>query len=341
MTQIFITGSTGLIGSAILSQLVQRHPDFKIAALVRTPEKASSLKSLYPHVELEPVLGTLHDSTLLEKQAGRADVVINNRLLLPLLICNHPWPEKGSRTRQAKEKGNNNTPRYLRHTSGAFIVHQYGDRSTPAPKVYDDIEDLAEIVSLPDERPHRDVEKIVLSAHKTTAGLIHTAIINPPIVYRSNWSIHTTFPLSLPDLIKRFVAQGHCLKLGQGRASFSYVHHADLATVFMRLLDRALLNPGPSANPEDIDNGYFFVDTGFTELKDYIGAIDAALKSRGLIGAEAKEVSGPEEAERFHPYLCPTLCGHMRVRGSRARRYLGWELREDVGCGAGGGGCVG
>lgn len=78
------------------------------------------------------------------------------------------------------------------------------------------------------------------------------------------------------------------------------------------------------------EDGYFFVDTGFTELKDYIGAIDSALKSRGLIdaGAEVKEVSGPEEAERFHPYLWPTLCGHMKVKGSRVRKYLGWEPRE-------------
>lgn len=68
------TGITGYIGGDVFHNLYSALPDYEYVALVRTDEKAQTVKKSYPSVKT--VLGELDDSQLLEDNAAKADIVI-------------------------------------------------------------------------------------------------------------------------------------------------------------------------------------------------------------------------------------------------------------------------
>ena len=87
--KIFITGVTGYIAGDAFYALNKAHPEWEYAALVRTQEKANTVKKAYPSVRI--VLGGLDDSDLLKDEAAKADIVLRmlplhyNRLALLLM----------------------------------------------------------------------------------------------------------------------------------------------------------------------------------------------------------------------------------------------------------------
>lgn len=72
--KIFITGATGYIAGDALYVLNKAHPEYEYTALVRSQEKADKVRAAYPKINI--VLGGLDDSSLLEEEAAKADVVL-------------------------------------------------------------------------------------------------------------------------------------------------------------------------------------------------------------------------------------------------------------------------
>lgn len=75
------TGVTGYIAGDAFYALNKAHPEYEYAALVRTQEKADTVKKAYPSVRI--VLGGLDDSDILKEEAAKADVVLR---------ASFPWP---------------------------------------------------------------------------------------------------------------------------------------------------------------------------------------------------------------------------------------------------------
>ena len=71
---IFVSGATGYIGGDALFHLVEAHPDFEVACLVRNSEKGAQVASLFAKVRL--VYGDLASEQLLEEEARKADIVL-------------------------------------------------------------------------------------------------------------------------------------------------------------------------------------------------------------------------------------------------------------------------
>lgn len=57
-----------------MAQLVDAHPDYGITVLVRNEERGKPVKKRFPSVKL--AYGSLDDSTVVEKEAAEADIVI-------------------------------------------------------------------------------------------------------------------------------------------------------------------------------------------------------------------------------------------------------------------------
>lgn len=73
MVKIFVTGGTGYIGGDAIHTFTKNHPEWEIAALVRSPDKGSKLKLAYPNVRL--VTGELDSGKVIEEEASKADIV--------------------------------------------------------------------------------------------------------------------------------------------------------------------------------------------------------------------------------------------------------------------------
>src|SRR6266498_3025862 len=68
---LFVTGASGYIGGTVCSALVAA--GHRVTGLARSEERAAALRAR----AIEPVLGTLADTSLLARLARDADAVIN------------------------------------------------------------------------------------------------------------------------------------------------------------------------------------------------------------------------------------------------------------------------
>jgi N-acetyl-gamma-glutamylphosphate reductase len=92
--KVFITGATGYIGGDTLYHVHQQHPNFEYALLVRSEDKAKTVKDKYPNARI--VIASLDDSATLEREASWADIVI--RLVRPV----HHWPHCANKPRHCR-----------------------------------------------------------------------------------------------------------------------------------------------------------------------------------------------------------------------------------------------
>ena len=76
--KVFITGATGYIGGDGLYAISQKHPDWKVSALVRNQSKGAELESKYPQVRI--VKGDLDSADVIEKEVQDADIVFREWL---------------------------------------------------------------------------------------------------------------------------------------------------------------------------------------------------------------------------------------------------------------------
>jgi N-acetyl-gamma-glutamylphosphate reductase len=76
---VFRTGASGYAGGQLLHELVQSHPEYTIAALVRDAKAAETIAQAYPKVRI--VVGDLDNSELVEQEASKASVVLSTWFL--------------------------------------------------------------------------------------------------------------------------------------------------------------------------------------------------------------------------------------------------------------------
>lgn len=76
------TGATGYIGGDVLAQLQTQYPEMVARVLVRTEDNAKRIQDRYPSVQ--PIQGSLSDTTLLQNESANADIIIRE------LACSPP-----------------------------------------------------------------------------------------------------------------------------------------------------------------------------------------------------------------------------------------------------------
>ncbi|KAJ5950009.1 hypothetical protein N7454_001593 [Penicillium verhagenii] len=192
--RIFVTGAAGYIGGHTTGALIAAHPEHQIVTLVRNEEQAAKLQSHWPTIIT--VVGTLDDDKLIKEESAKANVV------LQLASSDHIPVVKSAIAGLAIGGGK------LIHISGTGVLN---DMSTgagnPAPRVYDDVEDLKDITSLPETAFHRDVDDAVL-----TGGAKHgvpTAIVCPPLIYGVGQGPIKKRSMQIPFLSEAILKRGY------------------------------------------------------------------------------------------------------------------------------------
>ncbi len=199
---------------------------------MRDSEKGSQVASQYLNVRL--VYGTLDSDDLLEDEAKKADVVLSmwpphmrkvSRAdeLWPLDCANadHEGAVKaifrGLSSHSAAQSG------YIIHTSGTGILcwadlerETFGEAAT---KIYDDWDGVQELTSLPDMAPHRNVEKVVLTAGTENIDVLRTAIVCPPCIYGKGRGPGNQRSMQMPDLAKCILQGKKGFQVGSGKSS--------------------------------------------------------------------------------------------------------------------------
>jgi nucleoside-diphosphate-sugar epimerase len=207
--QIFLTGATGYIGSAVLETFLRAGHD--VTALVRDPENAELIARRGVH----PIIGDLGKPPSYAGAAERADVIVHTAL--------DGSAQKQKLDRQAVDtflgaatsRAASGLPAAVVYTSGVWVL---GDTAAPVAE-----DAPVKPTALVAWRPEH--ERLVLDAGR--AGTPRTVVVRPGIVYGGNRGI-------IADLLKD-AANGLVRVIGEGKNHWPCVYARDLADLYLRV----------------------------------------------------------------------------------------------------------
>lgn len=207
--QVFLTGATGYIGSAVLESFLRA--GHQVTALVREPGKAEHIARRGARA----VIGDLDKPASYVGDAERSDVIVHTAL--------DPSPRRDKIDRlaidtflaAASSRAASGTAAGFVYTSGVWVL---GDTAVPAA------ED-APVRPTPHFAWRSEHERIVLEAGRS--GTPRTVVVRPGIVYGGSRGI-------IADLLKD-AANGLVRVIGEGTNHWPCVYARDLADVYLRV----------------------------------------------------------------------------------------------------------
>lgn len=207
--RVFVTGATGYIGSAVVSELVEH--DHEVVGLTRNAGKASSLRDM----GAEPVVGDLRDVESFRDGLRTAQALIH-------LAAEHSESQVAvdraavdGLLRSARE----GAARIVVYTSGCFVLGETGDEPAHEDAPTEDAPDLVAWRPAHEER--------ILEA--SDDGLV-SSVIRPGMVYGGKGGTFAMFFRSAErDGAARFV--------GDGANRWSPVYRGDVARLYRRVLE--------------------------------------------------------------------------------------------------------
>lgn len=123
-------------------------------------------------------------------------------------------------------------------------------------RVYGDIDDLNEIRDIVNQNPAKRVmDDYVLNK---VSG-IKTALIFPPIIYGQGRGPVKGRSVQIPELSRVAIETRETIQVGKGESTWSNVHIADVADVFVKLIEKAV---DGSEGELWGQNGLYFVGNG-------------------------------------------------------------------------------
>lgn len=283
---VFLTGASGYIGGAVAQRLIRdKHT---VRGLTRTPGVVDALAA----AGIEPVVGDLDDTALLEREARRADAVINtansdHRGAIDTFI--------------AALRGSGKT---LIHTSGTSVIGDDAQGQFASDTVFDDSAPFS-----PGDHPIRRVRYDVEGTVVDAGGVgLRTVVLCNSLIYGNGTGPRPQTVL-IPPLVHQAIDSGVVRVVGRGLNRWSTVHLDDMANLYQL----ALTEPAAA--------GFYFVEGGEDASFTEIGA--AISRRLGLRPVEpwSLDSAGAAWGAGFARFA---LGCNSRVRASRARA-LGWR----------------
>ncbi|KAI0856599.1 hypothetical protein F4860DRAFT_397682 [Xylaria cubensis] len=331
--KIFITGVTGYIAGDALYVLARKYPDFEYSALVRSESSAAKVRAAYP-AAVRVVLGSLDDADLLRREAAWADLVLH--------AADASDHEGAARAIAAGLVGGHSEarPGYWLHTGGNGILTYFDtveDRlGQPSDRVFDDLDGVEVLTSLPDEAFHRNVDKIVLECGVAHASTVRTAIVCPPTIYGNGRGPVSGRSRQCYEMAKVILTRGYIPIIGTGQAKMGDVHIQDLTEAYVLLIEAALSG---NASPEIWGaQGYHLTVTGEHTWGPLAQTMAAKAQEMGLVksdGELAEYKMDKEEALKTAGFEAISWGLNARCKGLRLPKFLGWKaehpsLEEEV-----------
>ncbi len=282
--RIFLTGASGYIGGSVAAAL--RAAGHEVAGLVRTPARAEEVRAQ----GIEPVLGTLGDSALLERSAREADAVINTA------DADHG---KSVESMIAALSGSG---KLFLHTSGSSIV---GDQAAgePTDRIY---HDDTPVRPGPGRVARVAVNQAVLDAARNG---VKAVVICPSLIYGTGYGVHRE-SIQIPRLARLARKHGVARHVGRGENIWSNVHLDDLVDLYLLAVQKA-----PAG-------AFYYAENGENSMRQACEAISRALGFGGKTAPMSVEEAAAELGEGPVAY---SYGSNSRVRATRARSELNWS----------------
>ena len=184
--------------------------------------------------------------------------------------------------------------------------------------MYDDIEDVGELTSLPHHAPHRNIDEIVLEAGSSH---VKTAIVCPPTIYGVGRGTGNTRSIQLPGLARCILQRGAAFQVGAGKTFWTNVHVYDLSMVYLLLVEAAAAGGGKASWGKE---GYYFTENGEHVWGQVSSEVAKRAQKLGLLESTKVDSLPPEKVDELRSYGSMLWGANSRGRASRARKELGW-----------------
>jgi nucleoside-diphosphate-sugar epimerase len=210
--QVFVTGASGFIGSAVAGAFARAGHD--VRGLVRSSDKARAL-ALH---EIEPIIGTMEDPASYAAAAESSTVLVHCAAEYSARYMALDKQTVETLTWSAQKS---NAPRTLLYTSGVWI---YGDTGASS------VDESSPLNPPPNVATRAEHERIVLSSH---SGNLRTLVLRPGCVYGGSGSLTALW-------FESAVKSGTARYVGSGEQRWAMVHLDDLAALYVLAAESAL-----------------------------------------------------------------------------------------------------
>lgn len=284
--QIFLTGATGYIGGSIAARMLA--DGHAVRGLVRAEARAAQVRDR----GIEPVIGALDDTALVESAAREADAVVN------AASADHLGAV------EAILDGLAGSGKPFVHTSGSSIV---GSRA--GGEAVDEI--YAEDTPLTPS-PARAARVALNETIRAAADRgVRTVVVAPSLIYGLGHGLER-HSMQVPWLIALARKSGIARHVGSGGNIWSNVHMDDLLDLYALVLERA-----PAGS-------FYYAENGENSMREVCEAISRMLG----FGGRTQSMSLKDAAEEWGEGPAnDTMGSNSRVRAVRARQELGWDPR--------------
>jgi len=312
-TKVFCTGTTGYIGGDALYVFTRAHPEWEVTCLVRNSAKGSLIASQYPKIRL--VYGDLDSTDLITEEAKNADIVYH------FANCDH----EASAHAISKGLSQRTAPAYWIHTSGTLILGwetmEKGCYGEELPKVYNDLEGVGELVTLPDQAAHRVVDKIILATSASNSH-VKSAIVCPPTIYGpgrgpGNQRSHQAY-----EGAKAILETKQGFLPFKGNSIWHEVHVQDLSDLYLLLGEAAASGGGKATWNEQ---GYYLAESGSFVWGDIFRALTRIAHNKGLITSSEAPSLPADELNKLVPFGDLIYGTNSRGEARRGKTLLGWK----------------
>lgn len=241
--RIFITGGTGYIGGSFLQLMWERHylDQYEIRVLSRNSSVAEELQKR----GFIPVVGLLDDDELLSREAEAAEIVFSTA------NCDHKASVVALLSGLHKQFEKTGQQPIFIHTSGAGVLTEHSIGLGVPPELDRnqtewDEQDVEKHQDIGYAAPHRFVDVEVFKAAKQ--GFVKTYLVVPPTVFGVGLGPFAANRMSIQisRLVYHSLVRRQVMTVGTGDNIWPNVHVADLAELYLLIMDAAQNGTAPS-----------------------------------------------------------------------------------------------
>ncbi|KAI1082916.1 putative NAD dependent epimerase/dehydratase [Whalleya microplaca] len=287
---VFITGASGFIGSAVMKLAIAL--GYKVRGLSRSETSDDKIKSLGGI----PVRGDLYTLDVLAREASNADIVI--QLGDVFIGSNFSMPYD-----KATEVQNTSVDAMagaMEETNKPLVIASSALITRPDPDGGETTEEDPDDTASP-------IDRGPLSRHAlawSKRGVRVIAIRLAPLVYGHGGS-------GLTLLLQMAATSGAALTIDGGALKTSVVHVDDVARLFLLAAEKS---PAGEAYNGIADNTISFADL--------------ATEASVLLDVPVQNTTFDQAAVQLGPAFANILTSPCRGSNVKARKVLGWEVKE-------------
>ncbi|KAE8393037.1 hypothetical protein BDV23DRAFT_149965 [Aspergillus alliaceus] len=314
--KVFFTGVTGYIGGDAFYAVHQVHPDWQYSALVRSKDKAAQVASQYPNVRI--VHGDLDSAKTIEEEVKNADIVFH------CADCDHVASAEAIAKGAAHHTPEK--PVWVIHTSGTGILTVEDFRANAwgfyRSKEHNDWDGVDELLNLPDDSLHRNVDKIIIESGQRNPQSVKTAIVCPPTIYGPGRGPGNQKSVQAYWLSAAVLKRKKGFLVGEGKNIWHQVHVQDLSDVYRALGDAAAVGGGSATWN---DKGYYLAENGQFVWGDIQREVARVAYEKKLISSPDVESLSDAQVTELNQFGLYAWGSSSRGHALRARKLLGWS----------------